>query len=403
MASLPPLSPPLPVSNSFRLPPPPFLPHHLPQLREAKEVTEDVRSQCVDPLEIRFLRTNVAIDENTRMSEQLRKMAESHKYRIRSLFQDIRNALNSRELSLIHAVDGIVSKKCTALHMQCVQLQQLREKLHAERDHVARLLDIKNDNYNVLLQRKQIISEVNTVIEEADQQEREPVENIKEGPECHLREELLQEANSFGEVYCTPAPTKFVGSGSGLEKAFVGQEAEFVVEAHDKYGQRAFKEGNSITVEITNPQGAEIPATVVNATRGKYVVKYTPSNVGFHLVTLMADSQKISNYQTSLVVYGFRDYSVMTRPYLSISRQHVSDMSTVRSVCALAGSGQLVFSDQLCLRMVTLDGRCVCVCVRVCVCVCVCVRVCVCVCVCVRVCVCVCVCVCVYMYMYVCE
>jgi hypothetical protein len=291
------------------------------------------------------------------MSEQLRKMAESHKYRIRSLFQDIRNALNSRELSLIHAVDGIVSKKCTALHMQCVQLQQLREKLHAERDHVARLLDIKNDNYNVLLQRKQIISEVNTVIEEADQQERDPVENIKEGPECHLREELLQEANSFGEVYCTPAPTKFVGSGSGLEKAFVGQEAEFVVEAHDKYGQRAFKEGNSITVEITNPQGAEIPATVVNATRGKYVVKYTPSNVGFHLVTLMADSQKISNYQTSLVVYGFRDYSVMTRPYLSISRQHVSDMSTVRSVCALAGSGQLVFSDQLCLRMVTLDGR----------------------------------------------
>lgn len=340
-------------------------------------MADNIRSQCVDPLQIRFLRTNIAIDENTRMSEQLRKMAEGHKQRIRSTFQELRNSLNSRELSLIHAVDGIVNKKCTALHTQCVQLQQLREKLRAERDHVTRMLNIRNNDFNVLLQRKQIAEEVDAVISEVDQQDRDPVENIKEGPECHLPEELLLEANSFGEVYCTPFPGKFVGSGAGLEKAFVGRETDFIVEAHDKYSQRAFRGGNTIEVEITDSQGAEIPATVVSSKRGKYVVKYTPTSVGFHVVKILADGQKISTYQTSLVVYGSRDYSAISQPCASLSRQHIPDLSTVRCVCALTNeTGQLVFSDQLCLRIITLDGRCVCVCVSMHVCV----RRCVCMC-----------------------
>ena len=291
------------------------------------------------------------------MTDQLRKMAEEHKHRIRTLFQELRSTLNSRELVLVHAVDGIVNKKCSALNTQCVQLQQLREKLHVERDHLSRVLDIQDNDYNVLLQRKEIVAEVNAVISEANRQDLAPVEDIREGPECHLREEFIHEASSFGEVYSTPCPGKFVGSGVGLEKAHIGQEVEFVVEAHDKYGQRAFKGGSTVEVEIMDPQGAEIPATVENAKRGKYVVKYTPRSVGYHLVTVLVDSQKISNYQTSLVVYGCRDYSSMTWPCASLSRQHVPDMSTVRSVCGLAGTGQLVFSDQLCLRVITMDGR----------------------------------------------
>ena len=254
-------------------------------------------------------------------------------------------------------MDGIVNKKCSSLNTQCVQLMQLREKLQAERDHISQLLDIKNNDYNILLQREQLVSEVDGVITEADQLGREPVEDIREGPECILKEELLQETNSFGEVYCTPFSGKFVASGPGLEKAHMQQEAEFVVEAHDKYGQRAFKGGNTVTVEITDPQGVEIPVTVTNAKRGKYTVKYTPMSVGYHMVSVLADSQRISNYQTSLVVFGSCDYSLISRPSTSLSRQHIPDISTVRSVCSLASTGQLVFSDQLCLRAITTDGR----------------------------------------------
>ncbi|CAI8053269.1 E3 ubiquitin-protein ligase TRIM71 [Geodia barretti] len=325
--------------------------------KEAQKLTTELRSQCVDPLEIRYLRTNVAIDENTRIYNQVRKLGESHKHRIQTLFQELRNTLNSRELALVQSLEGVISKKCSALHTQCMQLQQLREKLNAERESVSRLLQIKDHDYTVLLKRKQIAAEVDAVVNEVDGLERDPVEKLEDGPECVLREELLQEASGFGEIYCTPTPAKFVASGPGLEKGLqVGKEAEFVVEAHDKYGQRAFKGGNKVEVKILDPQGAEIPVAIDNAKRGRSLVRYTPKKVGFHVVTILVDSQRISNYQWNVMVYGYRDYSVMTKPRLYLSRQQISDMSTVKSVCVLPLSGYLAFSDQLCIRTVNLEG-----------------------------------------------
>ncbi|CAI8032385.1 hypothetical protein GBAR_LOCUS18316 [Geodia barretti] len=81
-----------------------------------------------------------------------------------------------------------------------------------------------------------------------------------------------------------------------------------------------------------------------------------PKKVGFHVVTILVDSQRISNYQWNVMVYGYRDYSVMTKPRLYLSRQQISDMSTVKSVFVLPLSGYLAFSDQLCIRTVNLEG-----------------------------------------------
>ena len=319
-------------------------------------MTAELRSQCLDPLEIRYLRTNVAIDESTRVYNQIRKLGESHKHRIQTLFQELRNALNSRELALVQSLEGIISKKCNTLHTQCMQLQQLREKLNAERENVSQLLQIQDSDYTVLLKRKQIVSEVDAVVAEVDLVDREPAETIEDGPECVLREEILQEASNFGEIYCSPTPAMFVASGSGLEKGNVGKEAEFVVEAHDKYGQRAFKGGNQVEVNILDPQGDKVAVAIDSAKRGRSLVRYTPKKVGFHTIAVLVDSQKISNHQSSVIVYGYRDYSLLTKPRLYLSRQQISDMSTVKSVCVLPVSGYLAFSDQLCVRTVNLEG-----------------------------------------------
>ena len=317
----------------------------------------ELRSLCVDPLEIRFLKTNVAIDEATRVTNSLKKLGENHKHRIQTLFQGIRDTLNSREMVLVQAVDGIVSKKCSALQAQCVMLQKVREKLSEERDHVSRLLQVEDGDYAVLMKRREIVSEVNSVVLEVDQTQREPIEREEDGPECVLREELLEEAGSFGEVYCSPSPAQFVGSGAGLEKGVVGREAEFVIEAHDKYGQRAFKGGNKVDVQVLDPIGAKVPVAISNAKRGRTLVKYTPTKVGFHTVTVAVDGEKISNSESNVIVFGCRDYSQMVRPRACLSRQHMSDMSTVKCVCVMPVSGHLAFSDQLCVRTVTMEGR----------------------------------------------
>ena len=193
----------------------------------------------MNSLEIRFLRTNAAIDENIRMNEQFHEIAEEHRHKIRSTFQELRLTLNSRELSLVNAVDGIVKKKCTALHAQCDKLQWLRDTLLSRRDHLCRRLNIRNNDFSVLLQRKRIVEVGNTIIKEADQHDMVPVADIKDGPKCHLPEGLLQKVKSFGKIQCTPG--KPVWLGDGLEEAFVGQEAISVVKTDDK---RAFKGTN---------------------------------------------------------------------------------------------------------------------------------------------------------------
>ena len=328
------------------------------QVKEASEVVSELRAQCYDPLEIRYLKTTVAVDEVTRMMEAVRKNGESNKQRIRNMFQELRNALNSRELSLIQAIEGIMNKKSMALQCQLETLQVQSEELRATKEMVSHTLGVKGNNFNFLHNHWKLVEEVNQTIRAADLQERNPVENIKEGPECHLPEGLLRDANNFGEIYCIPHPGRFVASGVGLEKAFLGVDTEFVVEAHDKYGQRAFKSGSLVEVEVQGPVGSDsVSTSVTDVGRGKYVVRYTPNCVGFHSITITADGKNISNWRSLLAVFNHRDYSGIIQPQCTLTRQQIHpDVSTIRGVCTLRNN-QIVFSDAFSLRVISNSGK----------------------------------------------
>ena len=291
------------------------------------------------------------------MLDAIRKNNESNKQRIRIMFQELRDELNGREHMLVQATEGIMNKKILALQVQLESLQELQKELRAKKDMVSARLTLHGGDFRMLHDRKELMDEVKQIVAMADRQDRKPVESIKDGPECHLPDALLKEAHTYGEIFCSPHPARFVASGAGLSKAFVGAEAKFIVEAYDKYGQRAFKSGSAVEVKVQGPTGLEVVTSVTDQGRGGYLVHYIPQVVGMHSVTITVEKKSISNWRSAVTVFGRRDYSAITKPRATFSRQHFhSDVCTVRSVCCL-GNRQIAFADAFKVRMISSEGK----------------------------------------------
>ena len=210
------------------------------------------------------------------------------------------------------------------------------------------------DDYSFLKDKKKLISMVDRVLEIAQSKDRVPVETTKDGPDCFLPHDLLNSAQSFGEVYCQPCPSKFTARGEGLSKGFVGKKAKFKVEARDKYGQRSLVSGTTIKVIVQDPYHTTTLANVEETFRGEYVVTYTPSQVGYHLIKITANETKILNGESHAVVFNKVDYFSLGLPQCHITKSNFRTdppISTMKSISVLP-SGLLVLTDAFCLRVV---------------------------------------------------
>lgn len=219
--------------------------------------------------------------------------------------------------------------------------------------NLKRILDNKED-YSFLKHKRKLISDVAQAVELAQSKDRAPIESTKDGPDCSLPDNLLNQARSFGDVYCRPCPAKFTAKGEGLSKGFVGKVAKFKVEARDRYGRRSIVSGSTIKVHVQGPSHTVIQPHIEEISKGEYEVSYTPIGIGYHLVRVTADGVKIVNGESHVVVFNRKDYFSLDLP-----QQHIPKMSLhteppvaiMRSVCMLP-SGLMVFTDAFCLRIV---------------------------------------------------
>ncbi len=215
------------------------------------------------------------------------------------------------------------------------------------------ILANKND-YSFLRNKSKLIEEVTHIVELANSKERVPLESTKDGPNCSLPGDLLSNAHNFGEVYCSPCPSKFTARGEGLSKGFINKPAKFRVEARDRYGQRSVVSGSSIRATVQDPRHESLPVNIEEVSKGEYLVSYTPSLVGYHLIRITADGTKILNGESHAVVFNKKDYFSIGVPLKHIPKNRLltdPPISIMRSVCTLP-SGMVVFTDAFCLRVV---------------------------------------------------
>jgi DNA-binding beta-propeller fold protein YncE len=219
--------------------------------------------------------------------------------------------------------------------------------------NLKRILDNKED-YSFLKHKRKLVSDIAHAVEQAQSKERKPIESTRDGPDCSLPNHLLNQAHTFGEVYCRPYPAKFTAKGDGLSKGFVNKVATFKVEARDRYGRRSVMSGNMIKVHVQGPSHTIVQAHIEETSKGEYEVSFVPTIVGYHLVRITADGVKITNSESHVIVFNFKDYASLDKP-----RQHIPKLNLVteppvanmRSVCMLP-SGMVVFTDAFCLRIV---------------------------------------------------
>lgn len=213
-------------------------------------------------------------------------------------------------------------------------------------------------DYSFLKDKRKLITDIDHTVELAQSKERTPLESTQDGPDCFLPTDLLGIAKTFGEVYCQPCPSKFTARGEGLSKGFINKVAKFRIEARDRYNQRSVVSGTTIKVVIQGPDHSSTPAHVEENSGGEYLVTYTPTLIGYHLIRITADGTKILNSDSHAVIFNKKDYFSLGLPQQHISKYSMKvepPISTMRSVCMLP-SGMMVFTDLFCLRIVNPDN-----------------------------------------------
>jgi len=210
------------------------------------------------------------------------------------------------------------------------------------------------DDFSFLKNKEKLLCEVSQVVELAKSKDRNPLESTTDGPDCFLPDDLLTCASKYGEVYCRPCPSRFTARGEGLSKGFVNKQARFSVEARDRYGQRSIVSGTTVRVVVQGPQHHQLPVQVEETSTGEYLVAYTPTQVGYHLIRITANDHKILNGDSHAVVFNSKDYFSLGMPQKKISKRELktdTPVSTFRSVSTLP-NGNIVFMDAFCLRVV---------------------------------------------------
>ena len=165
------------------------------------------------------------------------------------------------------------------------------------------ILASKND-YSFLKDKEKLVNGVAETVELAQSKDRTPIEREQDGPHCFLPPDLLSNALAFGEVYCVPSPSQFTAQGEGLSKGFLNKEAKFTVLARDRYGQRSVMTGTTVKVVVQGPDHSLAPVTVDEPSRGEYLVTYTPSRIGYHLIRVTADGVKIQKSDSHAVIFN---------------------------------------------------------------------------------------------------
>ena len=210
------------------------------------------------------------------------------------------------------------------------------------------------DDVSFLKNKQTMLTEVAQVVGSAEAKDRVPLESTADGPECFLSDNLLSSASIFGEVYCQPCPSRFTARGEGLIKAFVNQPATFKVEARDRYARRSVVSGTSVGVVVKGPLHHLLPTQIEEKSKGEYLVTYTPTHVGYHLIRITADGQTILQSDHHVVVFNKNDYLLLGIPQKVINigwLRSETPVANIRSVNTLP-NGNIIFMDAFCLRVI---------------------------------------------------
>jgi filamin len=79
-------------------------------------------------------------------------------------------------------------------------------------------------------------------------------------------------------------PSKCLCYGPGLEEAYDTLPAEFKIKARDRDGNDINQGGDPFLISVTDPEGNEVPAEIIDNGDGTYDVKYDPQTDGPHTI-----------------------------------------------------------------------------------------------------------------------
>jgi len=128
-------------------------------------------------------------------------------------------------------------------------------------------------------------------------------------------------------------PSKTVAFGPGLDTAYVGVPAAFVVQAKDKFWNNVKGGGDKVDAHLNAPDGKAVPIKVTDNKNGTYNCEFTPQVAGPHKLNVTLEGTSISEFPRVVQVKQSTDPSKTTLEGAGITNATTTEPAvfTIRS------------------------------------------------------------------------
>lgn len=272
---------------------------------------------------------------------------------IKIVFNELRNELNAREVTLLEELKEMHQEKESDLKWQKESLDTAVQQFSGPVKFAESLLKGGND-LEVYLCKDQTVQQLNHVA--TIQCLTEPIQDPSIEFVANNREAVIKTIKQVGSLDSNMTSPK----RSALENVKAGMHCQinqpftFDVTAMKQDGKRVEKGSDGFMVEISGPSTSQ--AQLEDGKNGKYTVSFTPNRAGNHMISVKLKGINIINSPFSILV---TQAPVLPKPLLpeaseSMLSKEYKRYQEVKSIIGFMGSGDGQFRTP---RAITCNSK----------------------------------------------
>jgi len=274
-----------------------------------EEAASERKLQVKSVIESRKEKLQVKKNKITKLGENCVKIqghAASVKRRVEQLAETILEVVDAKKQELINQVENEVKKSIQRLETVKNDMVQEVKISEATLDKAETLLE-RSPSAQIMQPNKFLNEILQEEFGQEDSAERDEVNFLEFDfvkNETLLENVIYEEIGSFKLSRTKTRPHLSTADGKGINIAFVGLEAEFVLTTRNADGQQCYDERDCVTMEIRNHQHLDCvtKARVQDNKDGNYRVSYLAKETGQFELSVKVNEEFVCDNPFSLEV-----------------------------------------------------------------------------------------------------
>ena len=253
------------------------------------------------PVEDQLGIVNKAVKQIERRSTIVDEKRVETKTEAKTIFQQLHQLLEAREVELTDKIDEISNQKKKNLAAQKDEVETVHTQLVSCLSFVRESLRTGSQG-EVMKIKKTVMKQIKEMTDNFKPDMLTPCEHAN--MKIIYSPKLAQACQQFGEVYAKNVlPEKCYATGKGLELAKIGKRATAVIHIVDGKGKACAAPIENVMCELVSTANDKKTKCSINATKaGQFKVTYQPTSRGRHQLHIKVEGEHIKGSPFSVTV-----------------------------------------------------------------------------------------------------